>query len=149
MKKLTLLLIVLSTSLTYSQIKQVENVSEGILIGKIAPMGNTHIVCKKYGDTYSFIYADVNYQHIDEFKDFSFKDIDGAFDNLYNLIMTNLEAKSKDEVTLELPDGILILKFEANMGIASFQFQFTNNNTISGRSIYMTKRQAQKLFGKK
>lgn len=151
MRKLLTLIIILCVSFnSFSQIKKVKT-EKSETIGKIAPMGQTHIECSKSGDTYTFIYSDIKFQQITDFKSFSFKDIDNAFDNLYQTIMDGMKNPPKEDIRLELPNDMIFLHFEKNLGVTSFQFLHCpgKNPEIIGMSVYLTKKKVRKLFGMK
>lgn len=149
MRNLTLL-ILLFTSISYSQITQVKT-SKSELIGKIGVIGETWLECNKNGNTYTFTYKDMKFQHLTEYKSFSFEDVDNAFDNLYNTILSGLESKPEDDITLELPNDIVWLKFKKTMGVISVEFwhSVNKNADIIGVSTWMNKKKLAKLFGKK
>lgn len=149
MKNSILLFTLIITTVGYSQIKKID-VQEPELIGQIAPMGNLHIKCEKTGDTYTFTYSDVTYQHIDEYKSFSFKDVDNAFDNLYEMIIKGFEEGPEENTMIEIPDGFLWLDYTKSLGVVNFRFQHSpgSSGEITGYSIWLTKKKLNKLFGK-
>lgn len=124
-------------------------------IGKIAPMGQTIIECLKDDNTYTFIYKDVKFTTINAYESFSFKDIDDAFNSLFNTIMDGLTEKRKDDIIIELPDGqgVLFLNFTKAMGVSSVQFAHAPYKDVDvdvmKYSRFLTKKNIKKLFGKK
>ena len=150
MKKLLLLIsIVAMSQICFSQISVVKTPKSEI-IGKIAPMGQLHISCEKIADTYNFIYFDTKFKQLAEFKSFSFKDEDNAFENLYSMIMEGLQNPPKEDILIELPDDMIWLSFTKVMGVSNFRFIHSVNKIpdILGISIWMTKKKVQKVFGK-
>lgn len=143
-----LLLLILGYNAS-AQIKQIKT-EESVEIGKYAPMGMKSIVCQKTGDTFTFLYKDLTYQHISEWKSFSFLDIDNAFENLYQIVMDGLENIPEEDVLIELPDDMVYFHFVKSMGIPSVQFRHAvGKSDVIGTSSYLTKKQVQKLFGKR
>lgn len=148
MKKLFFLLM-LFPALCLSQIKQVEDVNPE-LIGKVGPKKAPHVGLYKLEDVYYFEYNDVKFTHIDSFKKITFLNEDNTLDSLYKLIKENIENPPKEDIKLEFPNNYVWLEFTKNMGIVSVRFYDKNRKTdIEGLTIWMTKKQIDKLFGKK
>lgn len=152
MKRIVLTLLICSfvSLLSYSQIQKIET-SKKEMIGKIAPMGALNIQCEKSDDVYIFMYRDVKYTQIVEFKSFVFKDIDNAFDGLYDMIMKGFKNPPKEDIMLELPDDIIWLNYTKAMGVVNFRFMHSpgKNSEVMGVSGWLTKKKVNKLFGKK
>lgn len=151
-------LFVLFTSLTVfqflpiadskGQIKKLEEAPKQS-IGKVGSAGATWIEMIKIGDSYSVIYQDVTYQQLTEFKSFTFKDIDNAFEEFYKIISEGFNNPPKEDIKLDLPEDIIYLHFTSQLGIVSVQFIHVQKKTnITGYSVYLTKRRLNKLFGK-
>ena len=132
----------LVTGFGYSQIKKVENTKEN-LIGKV-----NGIECTKIGEKYTFIYNDANYIHIDEYKSFTFKDVDDSFDNLYNIIIDGFNDVPEEDIKVKIPEGHLILQYKKVVGVVNLII-YADQNHESGKTSYLTKRRIMKLFGKK
>ena len=147
MKKLIFLFLVSTTC--FSQIKKVET-EKSIDIGKIGAMGQTWIECTKSGNTYTFLYQDLKYQQITEYKSFSFEDVDNAFDNLYETMLNGLENKPNEDIMLELPNDIIWLKFKKSFGKTTVEFwhAVNKNSDVLGYSVWMDKKRLAKVFGK-
>ena len=87
---------------------------------------------------------------------FSIIDIDDAFENLYSIIMENLETVPDEDLTFTVKDGdSLTLKFASQMGVSSVKLLLQERKDVelgtlvdSGFSAPMTKKQISKLFGK-
>ncbi|WP_228853278.1 hypothetical protein [Aegicerativicinus sediminis] len=150
MRKLLFALGLLCLTTTNAQIKRVDQPSSEE-IGKIAPMGSLSIKIEKSGDTYNFLYQDVKFTQIKEFKSFSFKDVDNAFEELYKIIMDGFDNPPADDIMIELPEGYLWLGFTKALGVVNFRFghSVTNDGSVIGFSQWLTKKQTQKLFGKR
>lgn len=150
MRNLLIISILFITSSAFAQISKVET-TKAEEIGKIAPMGQFIIDCQKRGDTYTFMYKDWKFQHLDEYKQFSFKDEDNAFENLYEMIMKGFEDMPEEDIMLEIPEGYLWLKFDKVMGVKqlSFGHSVDKSGSVIGYSRQLTKKNVEKLFGKK
>ncbi len=148
MNKLFYLLILLS-SFTFAQIKVVEP-TKVELVGEIAPMKNLHIKIEKLPENeIRFTYVDVKFQTIDDYKTFTFKNEDNALDNLYKMITDGLANPPKEPIMLELPNSFLWLNFVKTMGVSNVQIGHSDSRTgVVGYSVWLTKRKADKLFGK-
>ncbi|AOR28952.1 hypothetical protein FORMB_19220 [Formosa sp. Hel1_33_131] len=139
--------LLLFMSFGYAQIKKIE-VTKPTRIGKVGNFAVTEFFCEKANNTYRFTFRDINYTHLTEYKSFEFDDIDNAFENLYNLIIEGFNKPPKDDVFIELPEGVLKLHFIKAVGIVNMNMDFSKNG-ISGLSGWLTKRKVIKLFGKK
>ncbi len=150
MKKIfTILAVVFITTSAFSQIKQVKDVKP-TTIGKIGSFGKISIDCTKLGDEYTFTYNNIKFQHIDDYKSFSFKDKDDAFNSLYEIIMKGLKDPPKEDIKLKLPNDIVYLHFIKSFGVANFQFiHHVNKSNVIGVSCWLTKKKVMRLFGKK
>ncbi len=146
---LTILVVVFITTSAFSQIKQVKDVKSAT-IGKIGSFGKISIDCTKLGDEYTFTYNDIKFQHIDDYKSFSFRDKDDAFNSLYEIIMKGLKNPPKEDIKLELPNDVVYLHFTKALGVANFQFiHHVNKGSVIGTSCWLTKKKVMKLFGKR
>ena len=151
MKKITLLLVLLVTSASFAQLKKIETVKSEE-IGKVGPFGlPKYIDCQKAGNTYTFEYKDFKYPNIDEYKEFSFEDVDNTFDDLYKTIIEGFETAPKEPITLGLPNYILTLQFNKAIGMTNLVIYASpaNNSSYVGQTVALTKKQIEKLFGKK
>lgn len=148
MNKLFYLLLLIG-SFSSAQIKVVEP-TKTELVGEIAPMKNLHIKIEKLpNNEYKFTYVDVKFQTIDDYKTFSFKDEDNAFENLYKMISDGLANPPKEPIMLELPNSYIWLNFIKTMGVGNVQIGHSVGKTdVIGYSVWLTKRKVDKLFGK-
>ncbi|WP_160135964.1 hypothetical protein [Chryseobacterium sp. c4a] len=153
MKKIILLLGVTFSSVTFAQITDISNVVKAMeceSIGKVSPLGVFMGEMKKCsGDVYEFSYRDYKYSQITDIKRFSFADKDGAYEYLYNTLIKGMNELPKDKVVLKLPDALLHLKFEKSLGIPCVTIFHTSEAGVVGMSQTFTKKQIDKLFGKK
>ena len=151
MKKIILLLVLTLSTVSFAQLKKVEAVKSEE-IGKVGPFGlPKNIDCKKSGNIYTFEYKDMTYPNINEYKDFSFEDIDNTFEDLYKTISEGFETLPKEGITLTLPNYIITLQFTKAIGMNSVTIHTApaNNPSYVGHTIALSKKQIDKLFGKK
>ncbi|KGO94101.1 hypothetical protein [Flavobacterium subsaxonicum] len=148
MKKFTLLLVLFVTSLASAQLKTSE-VKDPVEIGKVAPMGKTQILISQYPDNYLFLYRDMDYPNIDEYK--SFIILNTEFEDLYALIAKSFEDKKEGEIKVELQMNTIYIKTVKSLGIVNVQISHdvTKSGSVAGRTQFITKKQLDKLFGKK
>ncbi|UJH92085.1 hypothetical protein LZ575_05650 [Antarcticibacterium sp. 1MA-6-2] len=142
MNKLWLVLFVaLTINLTsQAQLKVLE--SNPIKIGSLK-----NIEVYKLNEVYTVQYRDTQYEHIDEFKNFSINE--ESFDQLYTLIITNWDNPPEEDITVQFNDGYLSLDYYSVMGMTSVRFIHGSNSGNVGFSKALTKKQIDKLFGKK
>lgn len=153
MKTLLITAFIAISGLSFGQIQRVER-PKTERIGKIKPFGKFWIESTRDGNRYTFTYRDRKFRHIGDYKHFSFADVDGAFDRLYEMIMDGFSKKHKkgeQSTLLEIPVGYLWLTFRTNLGITRFSFGhgLGKNGYALGFSPWLTKKQVMKLFGKK
>lgn len=135
---------------SFAQLKVVDNSDNSEMIGKIAPMGSLTASISKSDNVYILAYKNVKYETIEKAE--SFDMTEKEFEDLYNFIITKFEAKKKEFVSLELGNAYIDLDFTKTMGVVSlkiYQHQAKGSDIIIGESPYFTKKQIQKLFGKK
>ncbi|WP_051364391.1 hypothetical protein [Flavobacterium limnosediminis] len=137
-------------AISYSQIKTVET-EKLIEIGKVGALGSKSVWIEKSENKYLFSYNDIKFQQITNIKSFAFQNLDNDFEKLYDKIMNGFNEIPSEDIMLELPNDIIWLHYEKNMGIISFQFRHAvnKNSEVIGFSQFMTKKQIAKLFGKK
>lgn len=145
MKKVLLGLSLLFMSFGFSQIKISES-SKSEEIGKVQFINLT-----KVEKIYIFAYKDIKFMQVNEVKSFAFENLNNDIDSLYNMIMSGFENMPAEDIKLELPNDIVWLHFEKNLGVVSFQFihEVNKNSKVVGYSRYLNKNQVMKLFGKK
>jgi len=151
MKKLTLLVMLVVTATSFAQLKKVETVKSEE-IGKVGPFGMPKTIdCTKMGNKYTFEYKDMQFPDMNDYKKFSFEDVENTFEDLYKTIMDGFETMPKEDITLELPNYIISLKFTKAIGMTSVAFFSApkTNTSLIGYSSPLTKKQVEKLFGKK
>lgn len=144
-KNLLIIVMLIFTINGFSQITKSKSNSEEVGVAK--NFGVTIATMYKVPgdpDYYFITYNNLKYQTLVDIKSFGFKDIDGAFDTLYNSILDGFRNKKK-KFTLNVDGGNLTISY--SMG--SFQFLFIDKAGVSSYSGYITKRQFSTLFGKK
>lgn len=137
-------------NISLAQIKVIEKKSEPCKdVGKVKALFTPIIEMKKCGEEYQVLFKDIKFQQIEEWKSFSFKDVDNAYDNLYKMIIDGFDNPPEESIMLELPHEYVWLNYTKNLGVTSFQFGVSvSKSSVIGFSPYMTRRQVDKLFGK-
>lgn len=157
MKKLSLLFLLLVTASSFAQLKKVEEKpsEKGVEVGKIQPMGQpVHMTCTKYADDiYAFTYLEGEFIHNKTiYKTFMFKDVDGAFNALTEMIFKGFEEMPKEPIKLELDKQFIWIGFEKDFGVKLITI-YSTDSKIDGmtkwQSRKFTKKQMEKLLGKK
>lgn len=143
MKKTVLLFLTLLVSdVMISQIKTIKS-PESVLIGKAQD-----VTCTKYdGNSYVFTYRDFNYKYAKEYKSFGLNEKD--FNDLYDVIAQGYIDVPKEAIVVETPSDILYLKYMKYGGIQLQITQDVDKSGMTGKTKYLTKNMAAKLFGKK
>lgn len=149
--KNTLTAILLAVSiLSFGQL-EVNKTIDKKTIGEHSFAGETYVQLFEYSDSSMlFLYRDMNFQQLVEYKSFSFKNIDGTLDSLYNIIIKGLEDQPDDAIILNIgKDGDrLAITFQKSLGVRSFRIAHYNKAGVRGEVKYMTKKHLVKLFGK-
>jgi hypothetical protein len=121
-------------------------------IGKVAPLGSGFITLQKFDSYYKFEFKDIRYKTVDKKEEFKLAGTEEDLQKLYTFIMEKMEAKTTGDFDMVFGEDTVKLHFEKNMGTMSFQFKKYIAKSISEDtmdSTYMTKKQVDKLFGKK
>lgn len=150
MKKITLFLLILITTASYSQIRRIERPNR-IEIGKITPGGVWAMECEKMLDSYFFTYKDISYTTMEVRKTFEIADVDNAFETLYAILIEGFETMPSESIIIEFPGGYLYLEYEKVVGMPVVNFKHDSSKTefeIVGVSQQFTKKQIDRLFGK-
>ena len=133
----------------FGQITKVDESKEPIVIGKAENIGMTLATMHKVDNEppYYFVTFDnLKYTQITDIKSFGFKDVDGAYDYLFNSVAAAAKAKKK-EVEFDLENGRLNVGIVRALGIINVQFNWLENGVLS-YSGYMTPKQFCSLFAK-
>ena len=149
MKKSITILVLLLTTFSFSQIKKLDTPAL-TMIGKISPLGNLVVSIEKSdSNNYVFTYRDVNLSPLDVYKHFYFKETGSDFDNLYQIIIDGFDNPPKDTIVIEIPDGNLFISYTKNMGVNSVILSSKTTGVPMGFCRALSKRDINKLFGKK
>lgn len=154
MKKISLLVVLLTTSAAFAQLKKVETpvgppVEE---IGKHQTWGAPlEAEITKTGSIYKLKYRDEQFKTMIEYCEFTFEDVDNTFNDLYTAIIEGFNTMPKDPVNLELPDYLISLNYSKSFSSPAVSISAVNkkNGIRHCSSNYMSKKQIDKLFGKK
>ena len=148
-KIITVAILFFSISLTYGQIKVIETVPIE-KIGRVGTNGTSDIYIQKEGNEYKLVYKNTEPEDAGEFSSFSFKDLDGDFENFYNLINKGFNATPVADIKLELPNDFVYLHYIRNLQkVVTMQFMSSNKvSSATGISEVLSKADVAKLFGK-
>ncbi|PWN59985.1 hypothetical protein [Chryseobacterium oncorhynchi] len=129
----------------FSQIKILEN-NELKQVGKVETVGMF-----QKDNVYTITYQDINTSNLNTYRSINFKDLNNAVKNLYSIIQEALSKPPESDIILELPNDILRLHFERNMGQNTVQIiHFINKNRkYVGKSHFLKKGDIDKIFGNK
>jgi len=152
MKKIILLLALTLSTVSFAQLKKVE-VTKAEEIGKAQQFGAPlEAECTKRGNTYTISFRDSKFKTINEYKSFSFEDVDNTFNDLYTTVEEGFKTMPKEAIMLELPDHYVWLGFDKFLGSAVLTISYSYDKSKDS-PIYMSnqiaKKQIEKLFGKK
>ncbi|MES2485470.1 MAG: hypothetical protein V4581_05900 [Bacteroidota bacterium] len=152
MKKIALLIMLFLSITSFAQLKKVEPTKSEV-IGKAQQFGAPlEAEMTKSGNTYTIRYRDAAYKTFDEYRSFSFEDVDNTFNDLYATIEQGFKDMPKEAIMLELPNHFVWLKFSKFLGspilTISCSADKTNANLVY-ISNEMAKKQVEKLFGKR
>lgn len=148
MKKLLLLFLLgLFSVNAFSQVVK-EEAAPSEVVGAIKTIGGEHFSLHKSGNEYTLYYRDSDYIHIDNYKYFSFKDLDGDLDYMYNTILEGFKKLPETTVYFELPNDRVVLDYAKALGITNVRFLHTDGVGVTGTSYWLTKKKLKKLFGK-
>lgn len=152
MKKLTLLIVLLVSSVSFAQLKKVET-TKAEQIGKAQQFGAPlEAEITKSGNTYTVSFRDSQFTTINEYRHFSFEDVDNTFNDLYATVEDGFKNMPEEAVMLELPNHYVWLKFDKFLGSPVLSISFSDDKGSSAlifKSNQIAKKQIEKLFGKK
>lgn len=154
MKKFALLLVLLTSSLSFAQLKKVEKTASTIeTIGKAQQFGAPlEAEMTKSENTYTLRIKDSKYKQLEKYESFSFEDVDNTFNDFYATFEEGFKTMPKESVMLELPNRYVWLAFNKFLGIHTVTISFSsdkNENSQIFISNEIAKKQIDKLFGKK
>jgi len=151
MKKVALFLMLLMTTASFAQLKKV-HVTPAEQIGKAQQFGAPlEAEITKSGNTYTVRYRDSQFKTIDEYREFSFADVDNTFEDLYAAVEEGFNNMPKEPVMLELPNYYVWLNFSKFLGAPVLRL--SSSTKEKGSSVFVSneiaKKHVEKLFGKK
>jgi len=145
MKKLLLVLLFVPI-FSFSQIGEVKNVPENILVGYNNKMTKFHklfySITNDNQKLYTLRYRNMEYQHIDEYDSFSFTASDEEIEYLYNFFLEQMSDKSGK--TIELGENKI---FARKMGKA-VRISDTTPGVIDN-NFWLLKKDLERFFGKR
>ncbi len=149
MRKFIAISILFINYVTYSQIKVIETIPIE-KIGRLGTNGSSDIYVQKEGNEYKVFYKNMDPNDTNSIRNFSFKDLEGDYDNLYNIIMGGFSATPVADIKLELPNDFVWLHYTRSLQkVVTLQFMSTNKiTTTAGISDFISKADVAKLFGK-
>ncbi|GLB53911.1 hypothetical protein NBRC110019_29520 [Neptunitalea chrysea] len=140
----------MSSLASFGQIKVADKTTESWkTIGSVGAMGSANTILERSGDLIKLTFRDIRFTQLKVYEEVTFKDVDNAFENLYSVIMDALENMPEENITLKLPDGDLVLRFEKSFGKVNMNFvYFVSGVQEPAMSEYLTEKKVNKLFGK-
>ncbi|PKB17932.1 hypothetical protein [Flavobacterium sp. 5] len=145
MKKVIAIAILFISSVGFSQIKVVETVP----VEKLGRVNNAFYV-QKIGDDFTFFYTTVQSDEEEAaLKNFTFKNVDNAYQSFYGIISKGFTASPLNDVKLELPNNFVWLHYIVSSDKTTVQFMVTNKiASTTNVSEPLSKEQIEKLFQK-
>ena len=151
MKKMFLLGMLLTVSMSFAQLKKV-HLTPAETIGKAQQFGGPlEAEITKSGNKYTLRFRDQQFKTLDEYREISFEDIENTFNDLYAAVEEGFNTMPKEPVMLELPECYLWLNYSKFLGAPVLRFSYSGKTKDA--PIYISneiaKKQIEKLFGKK
>lgn len=135
----------MSSLCSFSQIK----VLEVKQIEKLGKIGANDIYIQKEGDEYTFFYKNIENKEVSSYRNFSFKDVAGDYENFYTIIMNGFVASPLQDIKLEMPEDFVWLHYTRSGQKVSVQFMTTNKiSNNPGISDFLDVPSINKLFSK-
>ncbi|RYJ37118.1 hypothetical protein NU08_3872 [Flavobacterium anhuiense] len=148
MKNIITLAAMLFSFVSFAQVKVLETVP----VEKLGKVNNNYI--QKIGDEYTVYYTIIQSdEDSSNLRKFSFKNIDNAYNNLYNIIVGGFTATPLYDIKLELPNNYIWLHYTGNVvpDKATVQFMVSSKERdadTNNVSEPFVKDQINKLFQK-
>ena len=143
MKNVFMLALLLISSLSFAQIKVLPTTP----LERLGRVGTNDVYVQKEGTQYTFFYKDMENTDDSSIKNFTFKNVDGDYDNLFKIIIDGFNASPMYDIKLELPNDYVWLHYTKATNKAVVQFMTTNKVTSStGISQMMSMEDIKKLF---
>lgn len=145
MKNLLFILCAFYFSSAVSQIKVLETKS----IERLGRVGENDIYIQKDGNEYTFFYKNFENKESVSYRNFSFKDLAGDYENFYSIVLKGFEQSNLQDIKLEMPDDYVWLHYTRSGQRVLVQFMTTNKVTdATGISDFLDVTMLNKLFGK-
>ncbi|SFC77344.1 hypothetical protein [Flavobacterium phragmitis] len=148
MKNIITLAAMFFSFVSFAQVKVLETVP----VEKLGKVNNNYI--QKVGDEYTVYYTIIQTdEDSSNLRKFSFKNIDNAYNNLYNIIVGGFNATPLYDIKLELPNNYIWLHYTGNVvpDKATVQFMVSSKERdadTNNVSEPFVKDQISKLFQK-
>ncbi|MGQ7944737.1 hypothetical protein [Flavobacterium sp. WC2509] len=145
MKKVFAIAILFISAAGFSQIKVVETVP----VERLGRINNSFYV-QKIGDDFTFFYTTQSTNDEEAaLKNFTFKNVDNAYQSLYSIISKGFTSSPLNDVKLELPNNFVWLHYIASSDKTTVQFMVTSKDaSTTNVSEPLSKEQIEKLFQK-
>ena len=147
-----LLGMLLTATMSFAQLKKVQS-TPSEPIGKAQQFGAPlEAEITKSGNVYTVSYRDMQFKTLNEYRTFTFEDVDNTFNDLYAAIEEGFNTMPKEPVMLELPNHYVWLKFGKFLGSPVLTISSSYNKTKESPIYFsneIAKKQVEKLFGKK
>jgi hypothetical protein len=148
MKNIITIAVLFFSFVSFAQVKVLETVP----VEKLGKVNNNYI--QKIGDEYTVYYTIIQSdEDSSNLRKFSFKNIDNAYNNLYNIIVGGFTATPLYDIKLELPNNYIWLHYTGNVvpDKATVQFMVSSKERdadTNNVSEPFVKDQISKLFQK-
>jgi hypothetical protein len=147
MKKIILTIAVIFLSISsFAQIKVIEKTSVEIGYLRLGLSMDKNIVVTLDNNYYTFMYKDIQYTQITDYKYFSFKGKENL-DGLYNIMMEQFKAEKNTELNIELDGNTIIIVTKKMMGTPYLLVMVMAPRQPIG-SFYVEPKYMDTLFGK-
>jgi hypothetical protein len=135
----------LVSSVGFSQIKVLETVP----VERLGRINNSFYV-QKIGDDFTFFYTtQAGDDEEAALKNFTFKNVDNAYQSFYGIISKGFTASPLNDVKLELPNSYIWLHYIVSSDKTTVQFMVTNKmSSTTNVSEPLSREQIEKLFQK-
>lgn len=144
-KGLTVFMFLFCVMTGFSQIKVLPTTP----LERLGRVGVSDVYVQKEGDNYTFFYKNIENKEDVNIRNFSFKNVENDYENLYKIIIDGFNASPMYDIKLELPNDYVWLHYTKTTAKTTVQFMTTNKVTSStGISEMMNIEDVKKLFEK-
>lgn len=153
MKKFILAAFMLTSVASFAQLRKVDTskMEKPVTIGKAQQFGApVEAELTKLGNVYTIRFRDTEFKQIEQFREFSFEDVDNTFNDLYAAIEEGFKTMPEEPVMLDIPKYYVWLHYEKFLGAPVFRFSFKEKGIdLTYVSNQIAKKQVEKLFAKR